>query len=284
MMMREVIIPRLLRAAGSFWGKVPGIWAFSEFVYWKFKPRTAFIVRCQGSKMYVDPGLKLYSLPLLLTGVDEPYTTELFKRLITPNMTIVDVGACVGYYTLLAARLLKNTGKVYAFEPSPENYELLVKSIRENHYANVVTIRKAVSRVKGETRLFLDGSRLGFPSLSESNVTQKGGFVEVETTTLDHALLEKPNLIKIDCQGAEGLVIDGAQKILEANSKIIMEFWPVGIKRIGTDPARLLHKLQKLGFAIRVIDEEQMCLKRMDAGSIVRDFAHDSINLFLERL
>lgn len=262
-----------------------------RLIYRTFGPKGITLITCQGSKMYVNANLGYGGLGpiLLINGVYEGYETELFKKLVKPGMVVIDVGANIGYYSLIAAKLVGRHGRVYAFEPELTNYDLLVKSVKSNVYDNVTAIQKAVSNKQGRVKLFVDKVSPVHPSLSEVNIDYKAGFVEVETITLDSFFDDfvknsKVDLIKMDTQGAEGLVIEGAERILSTNNlTIIMEFWPYGLSNLGTDPSRLLHKLQSCGFKIKLltgIDAEitnimDMCKSANDGRGYV--------NLLLEK-
>jgi len=285
------IITNTLSGKGLW--KIPGFLFIYRFIYKIVKPKGIILITCQGNKMYVNTKDEGVVSSLLIKGVYEEYQTELFKKLIKPGMVVVDIGANIGYYTLIAARLLKDDGRVYSFEPEPNNYELLVKNIRINGCTNVIPLQKAVSNIGGKVRLFLDEVNLGKHSLSEYNVL-KAGFVEVEAVTLDDFFESvvknnKVNLIKIDTEGAEGLIIEGAGRILSDNDlKIIMEFWPYGLRNIGTDPLELLHRLQNYGFKIRLIDEANRCLRQIEIKKIMEicektKGGKGSINLLLEK-
>ena len=182
------------------------------------------------------------------------------KQSIKPHMIVLDIGANIGYYTLLAARLLNGTGKVIAIEPDSGNFMLLSLSIRANAYANVIAIQKAVSNITARTRLFLDAKAIGIPSLSEDNVSAKGGSVFVNTVTLDSLLrdlaVEKIDVMKIDVEGAEGLVFAGGCKALGSVNKIFMEFKQKALRNLGTDPTKFIKRLIHAGFAISYIDEK----------------------------
>ena len=93
-----------------------------------------------------------------MDGVNEKYETELFKKMVQDGMVVVDIGANIGYYTLIAAKLVGNKGIVYAFEPEPSNYELLCQNIAINGYTNVVPIEKAVSKTSGKTKLYVNAA------------------------------------------------------------------------------------------------------------------------------
>jgi FkbM family methyltransferase len=237
----------------------PGAVFFYDFLLNKIKPTKGIIlIPCQGNKMYVDASDTGVAPDLLYYGLYGSHIIELIKRKIKPDMTVLDLGANIGFYTLYAAKLVGNKGKVYAFEPEPKNYQLLLRNIQINNFKNIIPIQKAVSNSNGKTQLYLDKTNLCKHSFSENNISEKSGSIEVETTTLDTFFKDKLefdriDFIKIDVEGAEGLAIKGAQKILQnKNLQILLEFWPSGQKNMGTDPFELLKCLQEYGFKIKL--------------------------------
>lgn len=262
--------------SGSGLGRIPGILKLYYLIYKIIFPKGIVLINIQGGKMYVNTQDMSFVPSLMVSGVYEKYETELFKKLIKPGMTVVDIGSNIGYYSLIAAKLAGNNGKVYAFEPEPNNYNLLVKNIKINNYANIIPIQEAVSNKRGNTKLFIDKINLGNPSFSKNNVpTPKEGFVKVEAITLDEFFENvvkdsKVDIIKMDTQGAEGLIVEGAGKLLKNNNlKIFMEFWPYGLKNIGTNPLKLLLKLQDYGFKMKIIDEKNQCIKHTRIMKII---------------
>jgi FkbM family methyltransferase len=253
------------------------------------------LISTQGNKMYVD-GRDKAIVPFLLTdGVWEEYVTHLFTKTVKSHHIVMDIGANIGYYSLIAAKQVGMKGRVYSFEPEPNNFKLLRKNAEVNGYTNIVPIQKAVSNKKGKLKLFLNKSNLGAHSISEGNVpTHKGGAVEVETISLDD-FFEKEvkeghvDFIKIDVEGAEGLVMEGAEKVLKSEKlKMLMEFWPHGLKNTGTDPLKLLEKLQSYGFNIKLIDEKNQVVKHAEAEEIIKycdgtKNGMGEVNLFLEK-
>ena len=94
------------------------------------------------------------SLRLSFNGVYEPCETEFVMNEIKKGDVVLDIGANIGYYTLIFARLVGEEGKVFAFEPDPENFALLKKNVEINGYHNVVLVQKAISNKTGKIRLF----------------------------------------------------------------------------------------------------------------------------------
>lgn len=100
--------------------------------------------------MYIPPdGMFVYWL-----NDFEPEVTEVFLSHVMPGDVVLDIGAHIGYYTVLAARSVGNEGRVIAFEPDPQNYSLLVKNVAKNGYRNVTAVQKAVSWNSGYAQLY----------------------------------------------------------------------------------------------------------------------------------
>ncbi len=112
------------------------------------------LISCQGCKFYVNP-MDVGIVPhLLADGVYEPRTTEVFKCLLKPGMVVVDIGANFGYYALIAAQFVGSTGKIYACEPEPNNFRLLLNNIKINGFSNVAPLQIALSNRKGQDHPF----------------------------------------------------------------------------------------------------------------------------------
>jgi len=230
-----------------------------EFLYQRLVPSEPVVVEFEGSKVCVDPRDIGVSLYLITEGTYEPRLTQLLSELIKPGMVVVDGGANVGCFTMLAAKLVGGVGRVYAFEPAPESFELLERGIELNGYSNVVATRCALSSYSGSETLYLDRSNFGASSLRGANVADREGQVEVPVTSLDDFFAGSGvavDLIKLDTQGAEGLVLEGAQSLLaQPQLTIVSEFWPAGLRSLGTDPAEFLRQLRDRGFKLAWLDE-----------------------------
>ncbi len=250
---------------GKNLGKIPGIRWLYAFIFSCLKPRGVSLIHTRAGDMYVDPKDKGEVPELMLKGVYDAYETELLENLVKEGMAVLDIGAHIGYFTLILSKAVGESGAVYAFEPEPKNFSLLSRNIELNKKQNVRLFPLALSNAVGKIKLFLDTANLGNMSLALSNIPaiDLEGEIEVETTTLDAFLLgKKIDFIKMDVQGAEGLVIAGGEEMLKNNKlKILMEFWPYGLRNLNTDPLLLLKKMETWGYTFRVIDGNNKILK-----------------------
>ena len=119
-------------------------------------------VEIEGHKIYLDP---FDSLKLSINKSYEEFETKLVKDIIKEGNVVVDIGANIGYFTLIFSRLVGRKGEVFAFEPEPNNFNLLKKNIEINDYKNVNLINKAVSNKSGKIELYLDDVNTGRHSL-----------------------------------------------------------------------------------------------------------------------
>ncbi len=212
--------------------------------------------------MVVDPRDEVVGAHLVHGKPWEPYETQLFIDSVKSGMTVVDIGANIGYYTLLAARAVGPRGVVVAIEPDPVNFTLLSRNVARNGFGNRVILKQcAVTHRNGTVILFKDRNNFGAHSFAEDNLLSAGS-VEVPCSTLAHALavhgLESADLIKLDVQGVEGLIFDGAKEwFLSGPVQVFMEYWPSGLRRMGRDPAKILRILASdFEFELSWIDEE----------------------------
>jgi FkbM family methyltransferase len=191
---------------------------------------------------------------LVATGKYEPITTEYFKKIITDGINVIDVGANIGYYSLLSAKLTK--GLVYAVEPEPRNLSLLKENIELNRLKNVVVIDKAVSDKNGIAKCYVSKDESGEHSLVHGREHIKDT-IDVEVAKLDDIIKDKIGLIKIDTEGNEIAVLKGAERIIKSNSlKLIVEVWYPGLKASGYDINDLVNLLREYGYSkFEMIDE-----------------------------
>ena len=229
-------------------------------LYRRLKPSgICLFENVQGYKMWINSDDTGIAPHIMMRGIFGEYETNIIRKIIEPGMTVIDIGANFGYFSLLLSGLVGESGKVFAFEPDPSAFKLLSRNIKENGIKNVFLINKALSDRTGHTKLYLDKDNQGEMSLSLDNVDKPCGCVYVETITLDSyfaRLNEKIDFIKMDVQGAEGMVIDGAKEILNKHKpKILFEFWPRGLNNLGFSPEELLTGLVSVGYKIKEVKE-----------------------------
>lgn len=166
-------------------------------------------------KLILDAG---DSLDLSLTGVYEEQETKFLKEFIKPGWCVVDIGAHIGYYTIMLSKLVGESGKVYAFEPDKKNYQLLQKNIKLNNCNNIITYDCAIAEQNGKANLIISKTNSGGHMLEYSN---RG--IPIQTKTLDSFDI-KPNFIKMDIEGSEYYAIQGMKETLKNNPTILIEF------------------------------------------------------------
>lgn len=155
-------------------------------------------------------------------GKFEPYLTKLVIDFLQPKMVVVDAGANIGYYTVLAA---KKGCLVYAFEPNKYNYELLVKNIKLNKVEKLVkAFNLAVGDQNKKVKLYLSKENLGDHSIFESKNRR---YEDATMVKLDDQLANtKIDFIKSDTQGAEEMVFTGGGNIIKKYGPVMLfETW-----------------------------------------------------------
>ena len=240
------------RLAATPLRKVLRVKALQDMLFRRLHPRYAEI---EGRKMFLDDD---DCMLLSLKGVYEPVTTRFVKEMVRPGDVVVDIGANIGYYTLLFSELTGPGGKVLAFEPHPANCALLRKNVEANGLANVEVFERAASNRSGKARLYLDRDG-GAMYHSLIDLGERTSFLDVDCVRLDDFLAGREghlDIIKIDVEGGEGLALEGMGRILETNRRlrIISEFSPEALRTAGTEPAEHLRKIQAMGFEVRALD------------------------------
>jgi FkbM family methyltransferase len=226
--------------------------------------RGRVLARLHGFKMLL-PAHDVGIVPhLLMDGYFEVSTGLVLRRLIRPGMTVIDVGAHVGYFTVQMAAAVGPSGKCVAFEALPDNAWYVRKNIDlagATPWTRV--IEKGLWHESGTARLRTHTEHTGGNSLVGGDTANapEEGFVEVPTTTLDDALGDdrRVDLIKIDAEAAEPFILEGMADTLAANPRltILLEFHPLFVESIGRDPRKYLHRFRdEMGFAVGLIEPD----------------------------
>ncbi|HNW43896.1 MAG TPA: FkbM family methyltransferase [Elusimicrobiales bacterium] len=218
----------------------------------------------------------------LVDGLEE----KLYRDRVKPGMTVLEIGANIGFFTLLFSRLAGDAGRVTAFEPDPGNFRLLQKNIAANGRKNITCVQKAVAARTGPGRLFISEENYGDHRIFDAE--EGRGSLEIETTAIDD--LPGPagavDFIKMDIQGAEYSALLGMEATIRRSPRLAMvsEFSPFLLRRAGAEPAAFLQKLKDLEFTLNLIDEENGRVIPCGAPELLaRCKGEDYLNLFLEK-
>lgn len=216
-----------------------------------------FLMYLEASDMSVTPHL-------IADGIWEMPITEAFTARLKPGLTVVDIGANYGYYSLLAGSYVgwdgrsMSRGRVYAFEPNPRTFEILARNIQVNGLSSVVKAfpyaaldeRKKVA-LHTPDQFAGDASVMSLARKADAHrvpVSQN----QIEALPIDELVQERVDLMKIDAEGAEPLVFRGMRKLLDRSPEltIFMEFFASMIEQTLA-PREFLREIRDAGFALQ---------------------------------
>lgn len=180
-------------------------------------------------------------------------TTKLLKKFVKEGTVVIDLGANIGYYTILSAELVGKTGHVYSFEPDLDNFSFMKKSVNTNNLINVTLEQKGVADKNYQARLYLSDATNAHRIYKSENQDSKS--IEIQIIKLDDYFsdgINKPCFIKSNIQGADIKAIIGMKKILENTSDLILyfEYSPIMLKQFDSDPEPTINSLLDIGFTI----------------------------------
>jgi FkbM family methyltransferase len=232
----------------------------------------------------------------LLTGRHEPETAATLKRLIKPNMTILDIGAHVGYYARRASDLVGDSGKVLAFEPHPRNHAMLRRNVGSRSNVTLLQVALAESEGTAELHDYLLMSASGSLHYDQTlrDVQEQAqkrsaedfaprfdeGFTpqtySVRTAPVDSLLadlgIERVDVVKMDIEGAEMGALRGMQRTIanSPNLSLVMEYNPLGLRAFDNEPLAALKEVLAMGFKTLYV---------IKADGSLADYTHDEKGL-----
>ena len=233
-------------------------------------------------KMFVDSRDVSIAPHLILEGVYEEHTDAALRRLVSPGMNVVEIGANVGLFTLLMCHRAGPSGSVYAFECDPVLAQIARDNLELNGFSRIGTIDEhAVSKEIGmlefrATTRHRGGGTLvaGLQQIPELTESERET-IPVQATTLDAFLAtydRKIDFLKIDAEGAETDIMAGGRRIFgDPNYRVtvMMEFAPAFMREAGMDPAKQLEELRQAGFTFSRIDDRRRKLVPTDAAHLL---------------
>lgn len=234
-------------------------------------------------KMFLHPndGLKLS-----IRGFHDEEEAIMVKNNIKRDEIVVDLGAHIGYYTLMMAKLVGQNGKVFAFEPEPRNLKLLYKNIEVNSYKNIEVVPKAVSDIDGECTLFVGQESFGANKIFKPKKTDTQEFEEIKTRTIrlddyfeELGFLKKISFIKMDIEGSEVRALQGMKNILEFNEnlKIFTEINRDALEDNNSNFRNMLELLGKYNFKFYISNKKESEWRKIEIHNFEELMKNDSV-------
>ena len=187
-------------------------------------------------------------------GLFEPVESFLFARILRPGMIVIDAGANIGQYTLLAGTAVGSAGRVHSFEPVPATFEHLRRHVSTNHLTNVELNQTALWKEAATVTLSLPREYSHNAGTWTIGASDSGTApVTAQATRLDDYAarrdLARVDLIKMDIQGAEPFALAGAAGVLARfHPVLLMEIDRESLASLGSSPEQLWRDLEKLGY------------------------------------
>jgi FkbM family methyltransferase len=252
------------------------------------------LVELEGFKMYVRDNDTFIGAFIAREKYYEPYVTREVCRILKYGSVFLDIGANIGYFSLLAASIVGDKGKVISIEPNPDNCELLKLSIKENGFNNITVHRNAAAEAKQTFLLEIGGSNgVVKPPLSQhidnnvarpsdQDVAMRGhGYFMVQAVVVDEILndIDRVDVIKMDIEGAEARALQGMLATIQRHRPVIFtEFAPSLIAlNSGTAPEMYLDVFRSFNYTIAVVAGEALELtpkSNQQIMEIIDQYAH----------
>jgi FkbM family methyltransferase len=192
----------------------------------RLSPDKSQVYDCRGAlkgyQMCIDWG----RYRSFIYGAWEPEVTRTLTSTVKQGMTVIDIGAHIGYYTLLLAKCVGPSGRVFSFEPHPGNFDLLRENVQLNKLVQVQVLNQAVFSRAGEITISIPDEQ---PNSGNGSVCLDTGVQQfrVSAVSLDAFCKEfmvRPDILKMDVEGAEYEVLKGAQGVLaQFRPKLLIE-------------------------------------------------------------
>lgn len=232
-------------------------------------------VRYGNAVICLNPADPVISGALALR-VYERKETRFINEYLKPDDLFIDIGANVGYYTAIAIHRVGDKGRVVALEPDPVSFACLERTVAANAPAAVDAFNMAATDAEGERVLYVSSENRGDNRFHQfAGSTDK---VKTRTITVD-SLLTQISLptrlggifVKIDVQGSEGLVMRGMKNTIMNAGRVVllMEFWPQGLRNMGTDPDGLLTELEQLGLDLYELGNSGVPARIADRAALI---------------
>ncbi|GAB7082222.1 hypothetical protein JCM14635_38970 [Megalodesulfovibrio paquesii] len=194
------------------------------------------------------------TLYTLLKNVAERRISRCLRQHVKAGMTVLDVGANIGHYSVQLASLVGPGGRVCCFEPSVENYAHLVDAVAGR--GQVEAIRAAVGATPGSGTLILSDQGNIDHHLAGPGGAGQGEATEIVSIDSYCQHVSSVDFIKMDIQGYEFAAFQGMRDTIARSSRpvVLFEYWPFGLARAGFEHAALIELIRSLGLVPRLLD------------------------------
>ncbi len=225
-----------------------------------------------GHRMILDSNDLSLTPNIATFGLWEPDITQVFLNTLEDGMKVIEIGANIGYFTLLASSSVGNKGKVFAFEANPSTFKILHNNLDINGLlGKVELVNKAVYDKSTKLKFNSLSNHQGGSSIASFSTETLNYFndtcttIDIDAVSLDDYFKDEFPLIdfmKIDAEGSEPFIFRGMRNLLKKQKKIniICEFNQPLIKGVGEDPADFLEYIKESGFEIRKISRNGRAL------------------------
>jgi FkbM family methyltransferase len=253
----------------------------STSLHVRFGPDDFVWAQLPGFRLAIDLADISVSQPILSEKSYEPHVTGFMRRRLQQGMHVIDVGANIGYFTILAATLVGPEGRVTAFEPNSENARLILLDIEINQLKNVRLFPVALSNTTGAAYFSPHlGSNGGFLPRT-LHTLQDPKCIVVPTFRLQELVSDRIDFVKIDVEGAESMVVDGGWSLIERDRPLLVsEFSPEMLGRISrTSAAEYLHRFLRIGYRVFVLErikEDGVGVEIVDVDHFVSAYGSDT--------
>ncbi|HWA17068.1 MAG TPA: FkbM family methyltransferase [Gemmatimonadales bacterium] len=216
-----------------------------------------------------------YSQRIMLASLEagqfyEPEVSYFLTNVLQPGDTVVDVGAHIGYFSVLAGRIVGPEGKVFAFEPEPGNYRRLRDHLAQNGLSQVQSFNVAVGSAPGTAEMYFNSDNDGghaFWDVAEHQLCERtreeGKRISAEVVALDHVLAgllpgQGPKLIKIDAEGMEYEILKGALRTILGHEVpfVICEINRFALERMGSSEMQLRGFMRLIGYQVSLMKQD----------------------------
>ncbi len=235
--------------------------ALWRVLFYVLRPNQPFEMRTRQYRLLAVPNRSNLTRAVIRRGYWEPLATEVFTELLRPGSFVIDAGANFGHYALTAANIVGPNGFVVAFEPHAETYRLLSANAELQTVGNLECVNAGLGDTNGEITLYTDTENPGGHSFFEWNVrrSENSGH-SVTVWALDNYLKDQAenrsvDVLKLDVQGFEMNVLNGARQTIETHKPAVLcEVTPDALRNAGTSHAELIQFFEEFNYRATIID------------------------------